>query len=202
MTPSSRIYLAIEGIDGTGKTYVTRHIVKKYGFSQVQEPSDGPIGSLIEKGNWSPSTDYFLFMADRSHLLNEIDRKKNLVSDRSLYSSYAYQGVSLRSYFQSLDEYFDFFMKTARLIPVIPTHVFILYSDVDLALNRVSDRGETSRFEKVGYLNEVQGLYFSLKDKLPNVTLIDSNVTLDELYSEIDDNVTLLLQQARLHEDR
>lgn len=202
MTHSSDIYLAVEGIDGTGKTFVTRHIAEKFGFTKIQEPSNGPIGSLIENGNWDPSTDFFLFMADRVELLKIVHDKKNIVSDRSLYSSYAYQGVYLKNYFGNFDEYFHFFMSAAKLVPLLPTHIFVLYCDVNVALKRVNKRGESSRFERAEYLKGVQDLYFNLKDKISNVTYIDSNVSLDELYGNVDDRVISLLRQARPPEEK
>lgn len=198
MTPSSSIYLAIEGIDGTGKTYAARHISEKFGFSTLQEPSSGRIGSLIKGGDWDPVTDYFLFMADRSAMLKDWEKMGNVVSDRSLYSSYAYQGYYLSKLFDDEEHYFDFFMNNAKLLPALPTHVFILYCDVDVALGRVMKRGATSRFEKRGYLDGVQKLYFGLRGKLNNLVYVDSNGSLDELYDEIDKQVTMLLQRARL----
>ncbi len=193
MTRSSNIYLAIEGIDGTGKTFVAKHVAETFSFATVQEPSSGNIGSLINGNDWDPVTDFFLFMADRAAVLKEGRNRGNVVSDRSLYSSYAYQGYYLSKMFKDVDQYFDFFMKTARLLPVLPTHVFILYCDVDVALGRVTKRGAVSRFEKREYLEGVQNLYYGLKGKLENLTYIDSNGNLDQLYAEVDEQVTKLL---------
>ncbi len=193
MTRSSSIYLAIEGIDGTGKTFVARHIAEKFNFSMIQEPSSGQIGKLISGNDWDPATDFFLFMADRTAMLKEEKKKGNVVSDRSLYSSYAYQGYYLRKSFGTADGYFDFFSRTAKLLPILPTHVFVLYCDVDVALGRVMKRGTTSRFEKREYLEEVQKLYYTLKGRIENIVYIDSGGTLDELYREVDSQVTKLL---------
>lgn len=193
MTHSSSIYLAIEGIDGTGKTFVANHIAEKFGFSVLREPSSGTIGRLIGENSWDPTTDFFLFMADRTVILKDVERTGRAVSDRSLYSSYAYQGYYLKNLFGSLDAYFDFFMNTAKLLPVLPTHVFLLYCDVDVALGRVMKRGPASRFEKREYLDEVQKLYFSLKERLKNVVPIDSNGTLEELFGAVDEQVIKLL---------
>jgi dTMP kinase len=193
LTRSSSVYLAIEGIDGTGKTFVTKHIAEKFKFSVVQEPSSSKIGSLINEEDWDPVTDFFLFMADRAALLREGKRSGNLVSDRSLFSSYAYQGYYLSKSFDDIGRYFDFFMNTARLLPSLPTHVFVLFCDVDVALGRVMKRGSTSRFEKREYLNGVQNLYYSLKGRIDNLVFIDSNGSLEELYREVDKQVTRLL---------
>ncbi len=197
MTHSSEIYLAIEGIDGTGKTFVATHIAERFKFSKVHEPSAGNIGKLINGSNWDPVSDFFLFMADRASMLKRVGNEENLVSDRSLYSSYAYQGYYLRKSFADVEDYFNFFMKTARLLPRLPTHVFVLFCDVDVALGRVKKRGATSRFEKREYLAGVQDLYYSLKGRINNVVYIDSNGSLEELYEEVDSQVTGLLRPDR-----
>ncbi|MEM3313721.1 MAG: hypothetical protein QXT48_05045 [Thermoplasmatales archaeon] len=88
MTPSSRLYVAVEGIDGTGKTFVARHISEKFNFIMVQEPSDSDIGMLVRKSKWDPATDFFLFMADRANMLRNLPSDVNIISDRSLYSSF------------------------------------------------------------------------------------------------------------------
>lgn len=196
MTHSSRIYLAVEGIDGTGKSYVANHIVEKFKFEKLQEPSNNSIGSLIKDGNWDSITDFFLFMADRSQMLKELKVDGNLVSDRSLYSSFAYQGYYLKNEFRDIDRYFDFFMNTAKLLPMLPTDVIVLYGDVGSALDRVTNRGTVTRFEKKEYLEGVQELYFALKDRLKNVTFIDTDVRLEELCRKVDVEVTSLLRRV------
>ncbi|MGC8644652.1 MAG: dTMP kinase [Thermoplasmata archaeon] len=197
MIPSSRIYLAIEGIDGTGKTYVARHVAERFNFLMIQEPSSGEIGTIIRSREWDPVSDFFLFMADRADMLRRVPEGINIVSDRSLYSSFAYQGYHLWKRFQSIEGYFDFFTRTSKLLPMLPTHVFVLLCDVDLALNRVMERGGTSRFERRDYLEAVQKLYLELNNVARNVTYIDSNVTLNQLYESVDREVTRLLQQGR-----
>lgn len=196
MTRSSNIYLAVEGIDGTGKTYVAKHIAEKFNFSIIREPSSGAIGQLIKDNSWNPTTDFFLFMADRASMLKETEVEGNIVSDRSLYSSFAYQGYFLKNSFRDMKEYYNFFMNTAKLLPRLPTHVFVLFCEVDVALERVTKRGEVSRFEQREYLQGVQEIYFDLKKRMKNVTFIDSNGTLNDLYQEVDKEVTRLLRLA------
>jgi dTMP kinase len=196
LTHSSSIYLAIEGIDGTGKTYVAKHIAEKFNFSIIREPSSGVIGNLIKENSWNPATDFFLFMADRASMLKEADVGGNIVSDRSLYSSFAYQGYYLKNSFRDMNEYYDFFMGTAKLLPLLPTHLFVLFCEVDVALERVTKRGEVSRFERREYLQGVQEIYFDLKKRMKNVIFIDSNGSLNDLYEEVDEEVTRLLRPA------
>ncbi len=198
MTHSSRIYLAIEGIDGTGKTYVADYISKKYSFVKLQEPSKSELGNFISNGAWDPVTDFFLFMADRASFLKDLPRDTNYVSDRSLYSSFAYQGYYLMERFRGIDEYFEFFMNSSKILPFLPTHVFVLFSDVDLALKRISGRGKLTRFEKRDYLEKVQEIYFSLKGRVENIKFVDSNNALDDLFKLIDKEITSLSPRGHL----
>jgi len=195
---TSRLYIAIEGIDGTGKTHVADHISEKFGFVKIQEPSNDELGKFIVNKNWDPLTDFFLFMADRSNFLKDLGPDKNFVSDRSLYSSYAYQGVYLLKKFPSYDDYFNFFMQIGKLLPRIPDFVFVLYSDVDLALDRIGKRGTFSRFEKREFLEGVQQMYFKLKGRMNNLKFIDSNCSLDELFHSVDKEITELLPRDHL----
>ncbi|MGC8546895.1 MAG: dTMP kinase [Thermoplasmata archaeon] len=197
LTHSSKLYIAIEGIDGTGKTHVANHISERFGFVKIQEPSNDELGNFIVNKNWDPLTDFFLFMADRSNFLKDLDPDRNFVSDRSLYSSYAYQGVYLSRKFPSYDDYFSFFMQIGKLLPRIPDFVFVLYSDVDLALDRIGKRGTFSRFEKKEFLEGVQEMYFRLQGRIKNLKFINSNCTLDELLQSIDREIIELLPQDR-----
>ncbi|MEL9914912.1 MAG: dTMP kinase [Thermoplasmatales archaeon] len=194
MTPSSRLYVAVEGIDGTGKTFVARHISEKFNFIMVQEPSDSDIGMLVRKSKWDPATDFFLFMADRANMLRNLPSDVNIISDRSLYSSFAYQGYDLWKKFGSIDRYIDFFNSVSKMLPALPSHVFVLLSDVNKALERIKGRGELSRFERMDYLEGVQKMYLQLRNVRDNVKYIDSNVTLEKLYESVDAEIIELLR--------
>ena len=102
-------YIAFEGIDGSGKTSIienlssilnsqnTKHII-------VREPGGTSVGEGIRELLLShdykvnPLTEALLFCAQRSQLIEEvvtpsIENGITILSDRSAYSSVAYQGV-------------------------------------------------------------------------------------------------------------
>src|SRR5690242_17353938 len=106
-------FIALEGIDGSGKTTQAKLLVEKlqnqahkvYG---TREPTDNPIGTLIRsvfKGKLEADhkTIAALYLADRlEHLLNKEDGvlKKmeegyTVVTDRYYFSSYAYHGTHM-----------------------------------------------------------------------------------------------------------
>jgi dTMP kinase len=104
----SRRYAAFEGIDGAGKTTVAAGVAQRLsrrGFDvlSVREPGGTPTGEAIRGillglggvvGDWAEA---LLFAAARSQLASEVvgpalAQGRAVVSDRSVYSSLAYQG--------------------------------------------------------------------------------------------------------------
>ena len=103
------LFICIEGLDGSGKTTQARLLVKKlkkhYDALYTAEPSRGSIGKFIKKNclhskkRGSALVEALLFAADRvDHVQNEVlpalNKGKVMVSDRYVYSSYAYQGAA------------------------------------------------------------------------------------------------------------
>lgn len=100
-------YIALEGIDGAGKTSCRADLAKwlrEQGQEVVcvQEPGDTPVGRsirslLLEGESLSPWAEAAMFAADRAQLAEEVirpalERDAWVISDRSVYSSLAYQG--------------------------------------------------------------------------------------------------------------
>lgn len=101
-------YIALEGIDGAGKTSVQAALGKRLqsaGFEvvTVREPGGTLLGeslraALLDGPLVVPWAEVFMFAADRAQLMEEVVRPALgrgawVVSDRSVYSSLAYQGA-------------------------------------------------------------------------------------------------------------
>jgi dTMP kinase len=101
--------IALEGVDGAGKTTQARLLTRwlgKVGVKAVYtyEPTDGPVGRLVRKHlagrlRFSEEVAALLFAADRVEHLNTVIRPAlmrgvTVVSDRYLHSSIAYQSAS------------------------------------------------------------------------------------------------------------
>lgn len=101
------MYVTIEGIDGSGTTSVTRRVVNGLppGYAvPTAEPNDrywtGEAVRTALKRDTAPTTDLFLFLADRAEHLETIvkpmlDDDRTVVSDRGADSTYAYQPEKL-----------------------------------------------------------------------------------------------------------
>ena len=101
-------YLAIEGIDGAGKTTVAAEVAGRlrdtgHDVITVREPGGTATGEEIRsvlldpEGRMVAWTEALLFAAGRAQLAAEtirpaLEAGKTVVSDRSVYSSLAYQG--------------------------------------------------------------------------------------------------------------
>jgi len=102
------VFICVEGLDGCGKTTQARLLVRRlkenYDAVYTAEPSRGRIGKFIKgyclhaEKRGPVAVEALLFSADRvDHVQNEIlpalSKGRIVVSDRYVYSSYAYQGA-------------------------------------------------------------------------------------------------------------
>lgn len=157
------ILIAIEGIDGAGKTTQSKALVKwlkKNGYEAkyTSEPTSFAIGKLLSRlaSTTSPALEALLFAADRlEHVRRVIEPslKKGyvVVSDRYVHSSIAYQGAMLGD------------VEWVRLINKYapkPDIAFLLDVEPKLALSRI--RRRKSKFEKLELLEVVRKIYLDM----------------------------------------
>lgn len=106
----TRRYVAFEGVDGAGKSTVAAGVAERLaaaGFDvvTVREPGGTPTGEGIRRillglgGEVADWAEALLFAAARSQLVTEVvgpalAAGRAVVSDRSVYSSLAYQGFA------------------------------------------------------------------------------------------------------------
>ena len=163
-------YIAFEGIDGSGKTSLIENLStildsqnKKHII--VREPGGTSVGEGIRELLLShdyqvnPLAEALLMSASRAQLIQEtviptINNGQVVVTDRSAYSSVAYQGVGRGLGYQEIYQLNDL-----AIDGFWPEKVILLDIDPKISLSRqkVADRigsGEISFFNKVrdGYL--------------------------------------------------
>ena len=163
-------YLAFEGIDGSGMTTLINELSNKLtesnvDFKIVREPGGSKLGEGIRElllshdYNVEPTSEALLMSASRAQLIQEIvkpaiNNGQLVITDRSAYSSVAYQGVGRDLGYQKIYELNDLAIDSFW-----PEKVILLDIDPKVSLSRqkVADRigsGEISFFNKVrdGYL--------------------------------------------------
>ena len=101
-------YIALEGLEGCGKSTHTKRLGENLGAVITREPGGTRIGSLLrgiladtENTDMAPRTEALLMAADRAQHMAEVvqpalDAGRHVVSDRSIYSTLAYQGYGRR----------------------------------------------------------------------------------------------------------
>lgn len=188
-------YIAIEGGDGSGKSTVAMAVAERlealgHQTVMVREPGSTPLGEEIRKllldgDHMAPWAEAFLFAAQRAQLASEViapalDAGKWVISDRTYFSSVAYQGAGRGLGTETVRS-----INETGLEGVEPDHVFVLDIDVDVALGR---QGRPDRIggEDPAFHRAVRGAYHHLAETEPaRVKIIDNTTDLDTVVSEI-----------------
>jgi len=180
-------FIAIEGIDGSGKTTHSRRLVKWLNKHYVRslytrEPTDGAIGRILKKmarqKNIDSRVEALLFAADRLEHLNKIilpyvKKKYVVVSDRYVYSSLAYQTVAIGDL-----EWVRRINKFARK----PDLTILLDVEPRIGLSRIKKR--KTRFEKEDFLEKVRQEYLRLAEE-DGLKIIDASKNIEEVFYEV-----------------
>lgn len=193
-------YLAIEGVDGAGKSTVAAAVVEEFRrrgreVVAVREPGGTDIGEeirrlLLHGDEMAPWTEALLFAAQRAQLAAAVirpalDRGATVVSDRTYFSSLAYQGGARGLGVDKVRA-----VNEAGLDGVVPDLVIVLWLDPDDALARQQgvDRigGEGGDFQ-----SRVAATYQNLASADPaSVVIVDAGRPLDEVVTEIVERVS------------
>ncbi len=185
------IFIAVEGIDGAGKTTqvrLLRDALESLGENVVvsKEPTNGQWGALIRQtasaGRLPPDEELDLFIKDRTeHLetvvLPALQEGSIVVLDRYFYSTIAYQGG------RGMDPK-DVHVQMLKRFRV-PDAVFLLDIDPELSVNRIEQsRGEVpNHFEDRRALATSRAIFKQIEGK--ELLQIDGSGTWDEIHSTI-----------------
>ena len=182
-------FLALEGIDGSGKSTQLQLLLERLRARGVKcrgtrEPSDGPVGAMIRQiltGRVTADNRVIagLFAADRlDHLVNRRDgileqvrSGVTVVTDRYYFSSYAYHSVDV-----DMDWVIDSNRLSAELLR--PDATIFLDVPVRRALERIGqNRSHTELFEKEDRLTATREKYLEAFERLRDketVAVIDA----------------------------
>jgi dTMP kinase len=147
-------YIAFEGLEGCGKsTHVTRLAASLNGIT-TREPGGTPIGAslrtaMLDTANTmlSPRAEALMMAADRAQHLHQIvlpalEAGTHVVSDRSAYSSLAYQGFGRLLDIDELQRFNNW-----AVAGTWPDLVVFIDVPLDALLERLKRR-ELDRFER------------------------------------------------------
>jgi len=194
-TPRNHRYIALEGGDGSGKTTLSAALAAKLRSRgdevvEVREPGGTPLGEtirelLLESDRVVPWSEVFLFAAQRVQLVQDVvapalQRGAWVISDRTYYSSIAYQGRA-----RGLGEDRVREINEIGLEGTEPGRVFVIDVDPGKALGR---QGRPDRIggESVAFQEEVAAAYRDLAVTEPGrVVLLDGSGSIEELVDRV-----------------
>ena len=175
-------YLAFEGIDGSGKSSLIKGLSEVLSNQQVEnkivrEPGGTKVGEGVRELLLSHDyevdalTEALLFCSQRSQLVSEIIKPEihkgtKILSDRSAYSSVAYQGVGRGLGYETIYQLNDIAVNSFW-----PEKVVLLDIDPKIALSRqkIADRIGS---DKVDFFNKVREGYLRLAEQFDKNFLI------------------------------
>lgn len=147
-------YIAFEGVEGCGKSTHVQRLATHLGALVTREPGGTAIGSTLrtimanpENTHLSPRAEALMMAADRAQHLSELvvptlESGRHVVSDRSVYSSLAYQGYGRQLNIDDLRQFNDFAIASRW-----PDLVVYIRIELDVVRRRLAKR-ETDRFER------------------------------------------------------
>ena len=171
------MFVTFEGLDGSGKTTQTKLLadaLEDAGREVVltREPGGTPLGEqirelLLEGGEISPWAEAALFAAARAELVERviapaIERGADVICDRYLDSSLAYQGIARGL---GVDRVLELNLGAIR--GQLPDRTFLLLIDAKESQKRVGDETDRIEGEDGEFREKVDEAYRLLAEMFP-----------------------------------
>jgi len=192
-------FVCLEGLDGCGKTTQAKLLVSRlenaYNAIYTAEPSSGRIGQFIKEycldagQRGSTIVEALLFAADRlehvnSEILPAVNAGRLVVSDRYVYSSYAYQGAA------GLDLKWIERVNEHAICPDLALFIDVQPKTV---VQRLKPR--KSVMENLETQRKVREVYLRFVDK-GELVRIDGNASKEKVANELLTNVLSFLEKS------
>jgi len=195
--------LAVEGIDGTGKSTLVRALaraLRRRGerVAVRREPVDPMLGRLAQEASRrDPWTGAVYFTLDRHMalpaLLRDLSTHDLVLTDRSFYSTLAYQGSALAAADRTR------LARLQRRVTVVPDRVILLDLGPAEALRRVGDRSpQRGPLEQRRILDRVSRAYRRMA-RAPGWIVVDARRPTAAIVGEV---VSRLVGAARAGDRR
>jgi len=210
MKTRKNLFIALEGIDGSGKSTQTKLLTEQltargHKVYSTFEPTNNQIGKLIRdilRGNAKADHRVIagLFVADRlDHLLNEeygivkkLEEGYTVIMDRYLFSSYAYQGAHM-----NIDWVIQANAMSAEILRP-DVNIFIDVSP-EVSMHRVhTNRENVELFETLDSLKLVRSKYMEAFEKqkdVENIFSVDGDRTPELIAQDIWQKVQTMMKE-------
>ena len=178
------MFICLEGIDGTGKTYQCQQLKKYFETKNISVTiTHAPGGTpecehlrnflLDPKTNIGNKTQALIFQAVNAELCEKIikpalKRNEVVISDRWTDSAIAYQGLLSGYTCKEIEALCN--LACGQIKPDI---VFLLDGNPDKLLERRQKRNTTDRFEKkdIKFQYELRKIYLDYKNDIPHIII-------------------------------
>lgn len=194
-----QLFIAIEGIDGSGKTTLSKRLAElcqqQYYVLLTREPGGSdiigkPIRAMIHESSAKidKKAQYFLFCADRaqhvSHIIQpHLEKGYIVITDRFVDSSVAYQGFGNGLSIEMITAINNW--STNHIKPDITFYIDI---SAEEALKRLAGRNTLSSYENKEFLQRVLSGFRQLYKNKEGVVILDGTqheTTLAEISFEM-----------------
>lgn len=188
------LLIAIEGIDGSGKSSLVQNLHKLIApdFETIlitKEPGGSLLGKHLrtilqeQKIPITPKAEFLLFAADRAQHFTEIiipalAEKKLIISDRLSDSSIVYQGYGRGLDIPTIQTINSWAMNTIK-----PDLTLYVHIEPEVAYQRLIKRGKLSAFDQAPreFFEKLVEGFEHLYDKKSNVIKLDGTLTENNL---------------------
>lgn len=194
MNSSKGRFIVFEGIDGSGKSELSRrmteHLVSE-GIDAVltAEPSDSWIGDVLrtESKTTGPIANTLFYVADRAEHTSQIKKWLNagkwVLCDRYVGSTLAYQGALLSD---KVENSWNWLKEINRPAAISPDVTFLLKISPEEAMSRLNLRASVpGRFEKLNFLKKVSDNYDLAASEDSSYIVVDASMSRDDVFSYV-----------------
>jgi dTMP kinase len=196
------LYVALEGVEGCGKSTHARRLGDRLGAVVTREPGGTRIGALLRgiladtaNTDMDARTEALLMAADRAQHMAEVIEPalaagSHVVSDRSVYSTLAYQGHGRGLRIERLLD-----ISAWALRDRLPDVVVLLEVPDDVMRERLAKR-DLDRFEREGpeFFERVAAGFRALRDADPvRWVTVDATLPKDDVEYAVHAAVTTRL---------
>lgn len=195
--------IAIEGIDGAGKTCLLKELEEKFLKEKIsvvctREPGATKLGQKIrsllvdDKGVKCPMAEYLLFAADRAQhfaekIIPALKEGKIVISDRMSDSSLAYQSYVNGLNFEMIQKINAWTMSNTKIDLV----VYLRITPEQAKKRILETRGQQTDFEQK-YFDRMEQLFEAFEEifaQRNNILVVDATKKIDEIVQQVFDAI-------------
>jgi dTMP kinase len=193
------MFISFEGIEGSGKSTQSKKLHEFFTSQHkksilTREPGGTKAGEKIREilideniEKLAAKTELFLNFAARlehvEKLINPaLTAGKTIICDRFFDSTFAYQGSAF-----GLDENLIEEVKQMTIGDFAPDITFLIDVPVEFAFDRIANRADNNRYEKLGleFHRKVREGFLLLAKKNKRIKIIDGTKAIDEVFAQI-----------------